>query len=109
MSTYRIGPLSQIPVGEGREFDLGDGLSIAVFHARNGKVYASQAKCPHLGGPLADGIFGGSVVMCPLHAWKFDLASGRPVQGDCGVDTYPVEVTPAGQLIVTVNVVAAVG
>jgi len=103
MSTFRLGPLSQIPVGEGRAFDLGDGRSVAVFHSRTGTVYASQATCPHQGGPLADGILGGSVIMCPLHAWKFDLSSGRPVQGDCGIETYDVEVTPAGQIIVSIE------
>ena len=108
MSTYKIGPLSQIPVGEGREFNLGNGLSVAVFHARNGKVYASQAKCPHLNGPLADGILGGSIIMCPLHARKYDLSNGVSQQGDCGIETYPVEVTSTGQLIVTVNEAAAV-
>jgi nitrite reductase (NADH) small subunit len=108
MNTYRLGPLSQIPVGEGREFDLGDGLKIAVFHARNGNVYASQARCPHLNGPLADGILGGSVIMCPLHAWKFDLSSGTPIQGDCAIDTYPVEITSAGHIVVTVNAAVAV-
>lgn len=107
MSKYQIGSLSQIPVGEGREFNAG-GVEIAVFHARNGKVYASQAKCPHLNGPLADGILGGSIIMCPLHARKYDLSNGISQQGDCGIETYPVEVTSTGQLIVTVNEAAAV-
>jgi nitrite reductase (NADH) small subunit len=106
MSTYRIGPLSQIPVGEGREFKV-DGIEIAVFHARNGKVYASQARCPHLNGPLADGILGGSIIMCPLHARKYDLANGMSQQGDCGIETYAVEVTSSEQIIVTVNEAAA--
>jgi len=107
MSTYTIGLLSQIPAGEGREFNVG-GLAIAVFHARNGKVYASQAKCPHLNGPLADGILGGSIIMCPLHARKYDLSNGMSQQGDCGIETYPIEVTSTGQIIVTVKEAAAV-
>ena len=40
-----LGPLAQIPVGEGRVFDIG-GLRIAVFHTRSGAVYATQASCP---------------------------------------------------------------
>jgi len=108
MSTYTVGQLSQIPAGEGREFNV-DGIAIAVFHARNGKVYASQAKCPHLNGPLADGILGGSIIMCPLHARKYDLSNGMPQQGDCeAIETYPVEVTSSGQIIVTVKEAAAV-
>lgn len=108
MTIYRLGPLSQIPIGEGREFKLSDDLAIAVFHARNGKVYASQAKCPHLNGPLADGILGGSIIMCPLHTRKYDLSTGMSQQGDCGIETYPVEVTSTGQIIVTVDAATAV-
>ena|SRR3569833_325763 len=108
MSIYRLGLLSQIPIGEGREFQVTDEIAVAVFHARNGKVYASQAKCPHLNGPLADGILGGSIIMCPLHARKYDLSNGVSQQGDCGIETYPVEVTSTGHIIVTVNEPAAV-
>jgi len=49
-----LGPLADIPVGEGRAYAVGD-LQIAVFRLRNGTVRATQAVCPHAGGPLADG------------------------------------------------------
>ncbi len=67
--------LDQIPVGEGRTFSLADG-EIAIFHLHDGSVHATQAYCPHLGGPLADGLTSESAVMCPLHDRTFDLVSG---------------------------------
>ncbi len=66
-----------------------------MFHTRGGDVYAVQAECPHRGGPLADGLVGGTTLICPLHAWKFDLTTGQALFGDCGLKTYPVRVDDA--------------
>jgi len=98
MSELRLGPLSSIPPGEGRNFDV-LGERVAVFRARAGGVFAVQAACPHRGGPLADGLLGGSVLICPLHAWKFDVSTGDPLFGDCGIRTYSVWVDDSGQIV----------
>jgi nitrite reductase (NADH) small subunit len=98
-----LGPLAQIPPGEGRNFDVA-GERVAVFHTRSGQVFATQANCPHKNGPLADGLVGGGTVICPLHAWKFDLASGEPVMAACKLQTYPVRVTSDGQIVLTLRV-----
>lgn len=97
-----IGHLSQIPRGEGRQFDVG-GTMVAVFHLRNGGVYATQTACPHRGGPLADGITGGTTVICPLHGKKFDLATGQEWTGDCVLATFPVRVTREGEIILGIE------
>jgi nitrite reductase (NADH) small subunit len=96
-----LGPALSIPIGEGREFTV-DGIVIAVFRSRNGSVYATQALCPHRAGPLADGLIGGSTLVCPLHAWKFDLETGQPVMGTCEIETYPVRVCEMGNIWVVV-------
>jgi nitrite reductase (NADH) small subunit len=57
-----LGPLSLIPAGEGRNFEIA-GERIAVFHTRAGQVFATQAACPHKNGPLADGLVGGNIVI----------------------------------------------
>ena len=97
---FLLGPISQIPAGEGREFAVGDTL-VAIFHARNGEVYATQALCPHRSGPLADGLLGGSTLICPFHAWKFDLMTGKPLFGECEIAVYPVRLSDDGQIFVT--------
>lgn len=95
-----LGPLAEIPAGEGRVFQVG-ARRVAVFHSRDGALFAAQAECPHRGGPLADGLLGGATLICPLHSWKFDLRSGAALQGECALATYPLRLTAAGELVLT--------
>ena len=98
-----IGPASAVPPGEGRTFSA-FGEKMAVFRTRTGQVFAVQAACPHRGGPLADGLVGGTTLICPLHAWKFDLSNGAVLSGDCGLRTYPVRVNDTGQIILSLEI-----
>jgi len=44
---------------------------------------------------LADGIVGDGKVICPLHSYKFDLATGTPLGNVCqSLKTYHTELTP---------------
>jgi nitrite reductase (NADH) small subunit len=97
-----LAPLAAIPPGEGREFEVA-GERIAVFRNRSGGVFAVQAQCPHKGGPLADGLLGGSTLICPLHSRKFDLASGTALSGDCGLKTYPVRLDDGNRIVLTLE------
>lgn len=68
-----------------------NGVAIALFNV-NGMIYAIDALCPHEGGPLATGKVLGTVVTCPWHRWRFDLATGRsPVNPAVCVQVYPVK------------------
>ena len=71
----RLGDVSDIPLGEGRAYAVGDD-KIAVFRLRDGSVRAVSAICPHRGGPIADGQADLRVVVCPLHLTAFDLTTG---------------------------------
>jgi nitrite reductase (NADH) small subunit len=102
MAEIELGPLSAIPPGEGRNVEI-LGRKIAIFHTRAGTVFAVQAECPHKGGPLADGLVGGTTLICPLHAWKFDLTTGHALFGDCGIKTFPVRVDENGGIVLTVD------
>lgn len=98
-----LGPAERIPPGEGRVFTVG-GTRVAIFRTRDGGVYATQAECPHRQGPLADGLLGDGLVVCPLHGRKFELATGKPVGNDCApLTTYPVAVTAAGDLVLVLR------
>lgn len=94
----KLGSVEMIPRGEGRVFSV-DGESIAVFHTREGGIYAVQAACPHRGGPLADGLVGGTTLICPLHAWKFDLTNGQALFGECALKTFRIHVDRDQQMI----------
>jgi nitrite reductase (NADH) small subunit len=94
----RIGLVSQIPSGEGRVFDV-NGLRLAVFHTRAGEIFATQANCPHRGGPLADGLLDAATLVCPLHDRAYDLRTGAGQGNGCAITTYPVEIRDGAILL----------
>jgi nitrite reductase (NADH) small subunit len=95
-----IGPATAVPLGEARVFSV-DGREIAVFRSRSGDVFAADATCPHRGGPLADGLVGGSFVICPLHGYAFDLRTGEAPGRECErLATYRAAVNPDGDIAV---------
>lgn len=101
--TVNLGPVDAIPCGEGRNYEVA-GERIAVFHLRSGEIFAVQALCPHKNGPLADGLVGNGMVICPLHAWKFDLKTGDPILGSCPLKTYPVALDRTRSIILSWSV-----
>ncbi|HKE25505.1 MAG TPA: nitrite reductase small subunit NirD [Bryobacteraceae bacterium] len=93
MSWIRITRTENIPLHEGRAVKVGD-EEIAIFNLGD-RFLAVANRCPHRGGPLADGIVAGESVVCPLHAWKICLSSGevsRPAEPAACTKSYPVEV-----------------
>jgi nitrite reductase (NADH) small subunit len=102
VTEYPIGPISQIPKGEGRNFMVAERM-IAVFHTRDGEVFATQAECPHLGGPLADGLTDARSVVCPLHDRVFSFETGAGIGNDCTVLVYPVRVSGDGVVVLSVQ------
>ena len=88
-STHVLGPVDQIPLGEGRAFGVGS-EQVAVFRLRDGSLRAVSGVCPHRGGPLADGTIDRQVVICPLHQHAFELTSGCSTTGAEPLRTYRV-------------------
>ena len=93
MSWIRVTHAANIPPREGRAVQIGS-EEIAIFNLGD-SFLAVGNRCPHRGGPLADGIVAGDHVVCPLHSWKVCLTSGtvsRPA-GEAGcTPTYPIQV-----------------
>ncbi|MEU7905618.1 Rieske 2Fe-2S domain-containing protein [Actinoplanes sp. NPDC049118] len=96
----RLGPVHEIPLGEGRTYAV-DGEMVAVFRLRDGSLRALQAVCPHRGGPLADGQIDLKVVVCPLHLNAFDLNTGCSLSGQPDLTVYAVDVDDDNHLVVT--------
>jgi nitrite reductase (NADH) small subunit len=95
-----LGPIASIPPGEGRTFNTRGGR-VTVFRTRGGEVFAVQAACPHRGGPLADGILGAAKLVCPLHAWTFDLRTGRALVGESNPTTYHVRLNDNQEVVLS--------
>jgi ferredoxin-nitrite reductase len=69
------------------------GKSLALFLHGDGRIFAIDAVCPHAAGPLEEGKMDNCEVICPLHDYRFDLATGRcSTDPEFAVKTYPVVV-----------------
>ena len=97
---HRLGPVDQVPYGEGRTFVVA-GQQVAVFRLRDGSLRALSAVCPHRGGPIADGQTDERVVVCPLHQNTFELATGCSTTGAEPLRSYPVAIV-GDEIVVTV-------
>ncbi len=79
-----------VPRLEGRRVVVRD-YYIGVFNTDEG-FFAIGDVCPHMGGPLHDGMVENCVVACPLHARTIDLKSGEVTNDDLSrVLTFPVK------------------
>lgn len=77
-------------------------VEVALFRLADGSFAALENRCPHRGGPLAEGIRAGCHVFCPLHDWKIDVRTGVVQYPDEGsVQTFAVNVVGG---IVSMNV-----
>jgi nitrite reductase/ring-hydroxylating ferredoxin subunit len=85
-SSTQISPGSALLVGE-----------VAVFDVQ-GKLCATQAKCPHKQGPLNEGRLDGSTVTCPWHGSQFDVCSGAVLRGPAVNSLKTYRVTVEGDL-----------
>ena len=74
-----VGAVGEFPDGKGRLVQVG-ARRIAVF--RTGERFrALKDACPHAGVSLAAGYLHEDSVVCPAHAWGFNLDDGRCVIG----------------------------
>ena len=97
---HAVGRLDEIPMGEGRAYVAG-GVQVAVFRLRDGSLHATQAACPHAGGPLADGQTDVDVLVCPLHLYAYRWSDGAATSGAAPIRVFPVR-EHDGTLLVTV-------
>ena len=84
-----LGSIEKIALGHARCYLVG-GQEIAVFRQRDGRLFATQNRCPHKQGPLSEGVAGGGKVICPLHSHKFELETGKGSEADECVKVYAV-------------------
>jgi nitrite reductase (NADH) small subunit len=85
-----VGASTDVPLLEGRRATV-DGRRVAVFRMPSGFA-ATDAACPHKGGPLSDGLVADGCVTCPLHNWRMDLTTGAVAGQDVTMPIHDVVV-----------------
>ena len=74
MNWHRVAKVSDLKLGEA-QLAVIEGRSVALFRTASG-FHAIDGVCPHRGGPLVEGAVEDDNVVCPWHAWTFDLVTG---------------------------------
>jgi len=84
---------------------------LMLIRRTDGRVHVLEDRCPHRGGQLSDGALIGDDIVCPLHAYDFDVTTGisrydpeeqiatypaRLFDGEVQVDADAVPALPAG-------------
>jgi nitrite reductase/ring-hydroxylating ferredoxin subunit len=94
---HTVATRAQLPDGCMRRVEVAG--EPVVLYCVDGEIYASRDVCPHHGAPLSAGDFDGGVVMCPLHAWEFDVRTGECVSLPGARTLERLEVRVEGDLV----------
>ena len=82
---------SDLAPGQCAEVTVGD-TPVAIYNV-DGTFYATSNTCLHRGGPLGQGLLQGQEVMCPWHAWTWNVTTGEnAANGTLKIPTYEVKV-----------------
>lgn len=82
---------SELPPGQCTAVEV-NGVAVALFNL-DGDFYAIDHVCPHQGGPLGEGWIEGENVICPWHAWAFNIKTGEsPLIPGLSVKSFPVQI-----------------
>ena len=71
----RAAASSEVPPGSGKALAI-EGRWIALFHDATAGFLATADSCPHEGASLGEGTYHEGRVICPRHAWVFDVRTG---------------------------------
>lgn len=83
----RVGPIAGVP--DDRCLAVADGRAVVVRVGAEVRAYPNR--CLHQESPLAGGWVRDGVLSCPLHFWRYDVATGELRSGDGCLEPYPIE------------------
>jgi 3-phenylpropionate/trans-cinnamate dioxygenase ferredoxin subunit len=78
MSTVKIADTSELKSGEKKKIIV-DSKAILLVNIE-GKFYAVDNTCTHMGGDLSLGNLEGSNIVCPRHHAMYDVTNGKAVK-----------------------------
>ncbi len=87
---YRVASVAELEQRPFKVVTLED-RHILLLRA-DGRIYALDSRCPHMGYPLSQGTVRDGVLRCHWHHWRFDMASGGCfTEGGDDVAVFPLE------------------
>ena len=93
MPLVKVATVDQLPPGTALRVNV-EAREIGLFN-HGGRLFAIKNLCPHMGDQLHKGkVTETGKVVCPGHAWHFELATGKCTSGqtEAAVRTYEVVV-----------------
>ncbi|MCH8197874.1 MAG: bifunctional 3-phenylpropionate/cinnamic acid dioxygenase ferredoxin subunit [Proteobacteria bacterium] len=91
-NSHLVAKVGEIEEDEAIQVTVGE-FVLAIFN-HGGSFYATDDTCTHAFASLADGYVEDGCVECPIHAARFEIATGKvvgpPAEED--IKTYPVRV-----------------
>jgi len=88
---HRIGRVGELAEGASKVVVV-ERQAIALF-CYQGRFFAIDDVCPHMGASLAAGYLEDDVVSCPLHYWRFRITDGTWADNPrIKIGSYPVHV-----------------
>ncbi|MBN2851931.1 MAG: Rieske 2Fe-2S domain-containing protein [Clostridia bacterium] len=79
MSFVKVAETPEISAGMKKKVVIGS--TEILLSNIDGEFYAVNDKCPHMGGSLSEGILEGHLISCPRHGSKFDVKTGKNMDG----------------------------
>ena len=87
----KVAAVSEVAPGSSIKVEV-KGKELALYNV-DGTIYCTSNICPHQGAPLAEGMLEGTTIVCPWHAWVFDVKSGQsPVNPRAKIPCFQVKV-----------------
>ncbi|MGD0591276.1 MAG: Rieske 2Fe-2S domain-containing protein [Bacteroidota bacterium] len=83
----RIAALDEVTPARPKRVMVGE-REIVLFRVED-EIFAVENLCPHQQfSVFHQGVLDGYIITCPMHAWSFDIRSGRAVTGSGRIKTF---------------------
>lgn len=84
-------------IEEGKTIKVQAGKKLLAVSKFNGEIGVIDNSCPHMGGPLGEGVIDNGYIKCPWHGYEFHPCTGKSPEGfDDEVQSYEIELRDDG-------------
>jgi nitrite reductase/ring-hydroxylating ferredoxin subunit len=90
----KVGSMNDFPAGAMKKVQVHDN-DVLVANL-SGQIFAMGDSCTHRHCSLSEGTIEGSIVICPCHEGRFDLATGKVIAAPPKIDEPSYEVKLQG-------------